>query len=805
MLLDIRHGLNSLLRAPSFTIASLLTLALGIAATAAIFSVSYAILLKPLPYPESHRLFVLGSEGRSLLTGEIFHYVRNRARTFEHVATHARVAGWNLVSSGRAEHVNGMRVSQRYFDVLGVPPAVGRAFSAAEDTSQGPPSVVLSHPLARRLFGDQSNALGQRIQLGGQPYTVIGVMPASYWQTPMVDLWTPLQVSARDNTWNYALIGRLRRDATEAQMVAELEGIRPDMLREVRGLTAAGVAGFQWAPYRDSIGLGNREQLVLLSGAVAFLLLIACVNVASLQLVRAVGRRREMATRAALGGGRARLVRQVAVESALLALGGAILGLAGALWGLQALLSQVPEGMLAGHVVTLDWPVAVGVLAIAVGVGILFGLAPAFSVFRLDVRTALAETGRYNSSGRQTMRVRRVFTAAQVAMAVVLLAGAGLLIQSFVNLRSVPLGFDPDRIIVGQMSYGSAAEVPGGSGAFFQRALADLRKVPGVAAAAVANNIPVETGLNLPIRPPAGGVITSVRSVDWRWVSSEYFDVFRIPLRDGRAFDDRDHAQGAPVAVVNEAFARLVFGRPHVVGEVIQVAVNDAPRQIVGVVADVKGASGAGWTTGMNALAAPAPPVMYVPVTQLSDQAITAYRFFPMSWTIRTTTDTDVTRAVREVVQSAAPQLPFVRFETMNDVIARDIEMQRFLMVLVGVFAFVAMALAGIGIYGLMAYSVMQRTQEVGIRMALGATRGVVLRSFVSEGLIVAVAGLAAGLVGAYFTTQILAAMIYGVTPDDPLTLAGVSVVLIAITALATLLPALKASDTNPAIAMRAD
>ncbi len=559
----------------------------------------------------------------------------------------------------------------------------------------------------------------------------------------------------------------------------------------------------QWMPYQDVLGFGQRDQLLLLSGAVGFLLLIACVNVASLQLVRGVSRRREMATRAALGGGRGRLVRQVLTESVLLAVGGAMFGLLAAQVGLNALLSQVPEGLLGSHIVELEWRVVLIVLTLTIAAGILFGIAPALSVARIDVRTALLESGRH-SAGRHTMRLRRVLTAAQCALAVVLLVSAGLFIRSFINMRSAPLGFDPSNVVIGKMSLqGSSAQVPGGIGSVFQQTLGQLRGAPGIAAVAVANSIPIERGLNLPVRPPAGGLVDRVRSVDWRWVSPEYFTAFRIAVRDGRAFDDRDRASSTPVAIVNEAFARVFFGRPQVVGETIQLTGNDSPREIVGVVADVKARSGAGWS-GLNAVAAAPPPALYVPVAQLQDASLSGSAF-PMSWIVRTTADQNPADTVRRVVQESAPLLPFLRFVWMDDVIARDLELQRFLMVLVGAFAAAAMALAIIGMYGLTAYAVGQRIQEVGIRMALGATAALVLRGFLAEGLSVALAGLAAGLLGAAFATRLLSLMIFDVAPQDPLTLVVVSVVLMVVAVVSTLIPSVKAARTNPAHVIRTE
>jgi predicted permease len=815
---DVRHGLRSLLRTPSFLTAALLTLALGIGSTAAIFSIAYAVLFKPLPYPAADRLFVMASPENpnqvarlsTAQTGEIFFYLRDRVRVLENVAAHGGAIGWNLAAGKQVAHVTGMPVSRGYFDVIGVRPVVGRGFTADEDRPGGQRAVILSDELSRRLFG-RIEVVGESIQLGGIPHQVVGVMPSSYWQTPAVDLWTPLRIAPTNNSFNYPVIGRLAANATAAQMAAELDALRWNLQRDVRDLSIERARVMYWMPYQDALGFWQRDQLLLLGGAVGFLLLIACVNVASLQLVRGVSRRREMATRAALGGGRGRLVRQVLTESVLLAVAGAGLGLVAAQLGLDALLSLVPSGLLGGHIVQLEWRVVATVLTLTVGAGVLFGLAPALSGARIDVRTALVESGRHSAS-RHTMRLRRVFTAAQCALAVMLLVGAGLFIRSFLNLRSVPLGFDPSNVVIGKMSLqGASTQVPGGIGLLFQRAIAELRNAPGVSAVAVANSIPVERGMNFPVRPPAGGVLDRIRSVDLHWISSDYFAAFRIPVRDGRSFDDRDQTSSTPVAIVNETFATSFFGRPQVVGETIQLIGNDPPRQIVGVVRDVKARSGAGWTSGLNALAAPSPPAMYVPVAQMRDTSLSGSGL-PMSWIVRTTAGQlagsagqDPASMVRRVVQRSAPLLPFLRFEPMHEVIARDLELQRFLMVLVGAFAVAAMTLAIVGIYGLTAYTVGQRTQEVGIRMALGASAALVLRRFLAEGVSVALVGLAAGLAGAALATRLLSSMIFDVAPQDPLTLVVVSLVLIVVAGVSTLIPSIKAARTNPAHVIRTE
>jgi putative ABC transport system permease protein len=800
---DMRLAVRSIRRAPAFALASIATLALGIGATTAIFSVVDAALLEPPPYPEPDRILVLGRQD-----GQTFHYVRERARGFQRIAAHGGSSGWNLLVGDHAEYVRGVPVSEGFFDVLGTPPLLGRDFSRVEDQANGPRVVVVSEQLWRRLLGARPDAIGKVVELGGVPHSIVGVMPAGLRTVPPADLWTPLRVRPTDTSLNYTVISRLADGVSPAQAATDLARLKQEIPRDLRGISEARSQALRWISYREWLGLESRDALLLLLGAVVLLLVIACVNVASLQLVRAVARRREMATRSALGGGAARLFQQVLTESVLLALGGAAVGVVVAPWGVHTLLTLVPAGLLEGRTVNLDWRALSVTLAVAVAAGIFFGLVPALVARRVDLRTALWESAR-NTAGRPAMWLRRGFATAEVALAVVLLVGAGLFVRTFVNMQTSELGFDPSNVVIGKMSLqGSTGQTQEHLATFFERSLARLRDLSGVSAAAVGNNIPVERGLNLAVEPPEVTLVERMRAVDWRYVTAEYFILFGIPLRAGRVFDERDHAQSAAVVVVNEAFAHAYFGTTRVLGRFVQLArdLRDSPREIVGVVADVKGLSGSGWTRGLNALSSPVAPAMYVPAAQVPDNIMQlVHRFFPISWAVRTSRPGEAVTAVHDVIRSTDPRLPFIRFETMEQVIARDLEMQRFLTTLLGVFAAVSLALATVGIYGLVAYAVSQRTQEVGIRMALGATRATVLSAFLQEGLALVALGLALGLSGAAFAGRLVRSLVFGVEPLDPLTFAVVSATLVVVTGVATLMPALQASRTDPLQALRLD
>jgi putative ABC transport system permease protein len=806
---DLRYGARTMRREPAFALAVIFTLTLGIGATTAIFSVVNAALLKPPPYPGAAGILVLTYPGGGVQDGQIFHYVRERARSFEHVAARGGGAGWNLVVGGRAEYLAGLPVSEGFFAVLGVRPLIGREFSTAECLPGGPPAVVLSEAVWRRLLHGRPDALGEVVLLGGIPHTVVGVMPAGFQTVPAADLWTPLRVLAQDNSWNYYVLGRLRPGVPPAQAAKELDLLRPAIHQDLRGISENRSRELMWISLREQLGMASRETLMLLFGAVGFLLLIACVNVASLQLARALARGREMATRVALGGGSSRLVRQVLTESLFLAMAGSVAALLIAHWGAGAMTAIVPPALLAGHPPTLDIRVLLVTLAVAVGAGIFFGLAPALSVVRLDVRSALQE-GQRNTAGRRTMWLRRAFNVMQVALAVVLLAGSGLLIRTFVNLRGAELGFDPENVIVGSMSLqGSPRHAGSHIVSFFEQTLARIEELPDVAAAAVASNVPVERGLNMALEPPADALVREMRAVDWRHVTSRYFDVFGIALRSGRIFDRRDGAGSPPVVIVNEAFSRVYFGEASIEGRYLQLAggLGDPPREIVGVVSDVRALSGSGWTAGRNALGSPAAPTIYVPVGQVPEGLLeVAHHYFPVGWAVRTRGSAQgATRSIEEVVRAAEPTLPFIGFRTMNEVIARDLETQRFMMVLLALFAAVALALAGVGMYGLVSYGVTRRTQEVAVRMALGASNRRILGAFVGEGLIVGAAGVVCGLAGAAATTRLLSSVIHDVQPLDPLTFAVVALVLVLIVGLASLVPAARAARISPSIALRMD
>jgi predicted permease len=813
---DIRYAWRSLRRTPGFTTAALVTIALGIGTTTAIFSLVNATLLKPVPYPEPDRIAVL--TGRyatspvpsSAQSGLTFTLVRDRVRVIEAIAAQSGITNRNLSTPESATSVRGLSVSRDYLRAHGVAPLAGREFTADEDTPRGPDAVVLSERLATRLFTSPTTALGKSVTLGGRPYTVVGVLPADFVSIPEADVLTPLRTTEGDTGVNYRVIGRLRPGTTTEAAQAELASVRADMLRSIPNLVERRVPQFAWTGYREVLGRGVRQTVLLLLGAVGFLLLIACVNVANLYVARAVTRHREIATRAALGASRVRLLRQILTESLMLAAAGAVMGLVVASGSIQLLLSFISEetarDLLSGGGVDLDWRVLLFTTTVTLGAGVFFGLAPALASSRVEAGAAFTTR---TTPGPHTAMIRRTLTIAEVALAMVLLVGAGLLIRTFVNLTTVDLGFAHEGIVVGRMSLqGATAENADARQRLLEQGMARMRDLPGVTAVAVSNSLPIEASLNLPMAPPAGALINQMRAMDWRYVTPDYFSLFQMETRAGTTFTE-DHGAGRPpVAIVNETFARTYFGRIDVIGQTIRFG-NEDQREIIGVVADVKARSNAGFVGNLTlgAHGSATSPAVYVPVAQAPDSTIRiANQFFDMKWIVRSSSPTGTLEpAMREAVRAIDPTLAFIRFQTMTSVVRRDLDVQWLLTVLLGAFATTAMLLAAVGLYGLIAYAAVQRRQEIGVRMALGATTSRVLTQFLNEGAILALSGLGLGMIAAVAVTRFLSSRLFGVTSLDATTFAAAALGLVVVAICAALIPAVGAARTNPVEALRGE
>jgi len=797
---DLRYGVRMLLKKPGFTLIAIITLGLGIGATTAIFSVVNAVLLRPLPYPEADRLLFIGQHYKSGQSGAgepKFLFWREQSQSFEAMAAYSGFggAGGNLSGGSEAEYVRGLRVSVDFFRALGVFPARGRGFTTAEDQPDGGRVAILSDGLWQRRFGGDSELVGKTVLLNDKSVTVVGIMPPQFRFSDGVDLFVPMQARPTANyDPNAEVVGRLKQGVSMAQAQAELKVVAekyrqafPRQMQEGESISVM--------PYQELFTSDVRQLLWILFGAVGFLLLIACANVANLQLTRSAARQKEVAVRMALGASSGRVTRQLLTEGVLLALIGGLAGLLLAVWGTELLLAALPKGLLPGMaVVEVDWHVLLFALAAAVGTGLLFGLAPAWQARRVNVNTTLKEQAGKGGSARAGLR--GVLVVTEVALSLVLLVGAGLLIRTFANLTSVAPGFDPHNVLTFQIALeGERYHTTNKAAAFYSDALERISHLPGVEAAAITNKLPLDWQFNMPIIFPSKP--DQVRSVQFRMISPDYFRVMKIAVGQGRAFNEGDNAAATPVAIVNEAFARRYFDGQNPFAQQLSVGrgLNDPARQVVGVIADTK----------QQGLDRPALPTVFVPIPQMPDKLMASVRAFtPANFTIRTTVAPhSLNAAVKREIAQLDPTLSLSEISSMEEIAARSIAPQRFNMLLLALFAGLGLLLAAVGIYGVMAYSVSQRTHEIGIRIALGAQSGGVLRLVIGQGMKLALIGLVIGLGAAFGLTRLMQTFLFGVSPTDPLTFAGIGALLLFVTLLACYVPARRATKVDPMIALR--
>ena len=798
---DLRYTLRMLWRSPGFALVAIATIALGIGANTAIFSIVNALLLRPLPYTRPAELVTVwrdlrarGGPQREWATPANLVDWRAERSLF---AAMASVRGWNptLTGLGDPEPLRGEQVTDGYFDVLATTPALGRALSADDALPAAPRVVLLSDRLWRRRFGADPAVLGRRIMLGGDPHEIVGVLPAGFRPSviPVAELWRPDRINLANPS----------RGAVVLRIVARVQpGLSPD---QIAAATAALARRLEQqhpeSEARTGIAVvGMHEQLVgrvrpgLLAvfGAVLFVLLIACVNIANLLLARAAGRTREMALRAALGAGRRRVVRQLLTESVVLAALGSLAGLLVSVWAIDALVAFAPANTPRLSDVGLDANVLLFSTLLTLVTGVVFGLAPAIQLSRSQLAPSLKDGGR-GHTGRGSHRVRQILVIAEVAVALVLLVGGGLFLRSFLELRRADLGFNPDHVLVGFVSP-PAAKYPTEPyrQAFFDRVLERAAALPGVVQAAASSVIPLsigDTDLGFVVEGAPPPPTSEETPATWyRLVSHAYFDVLQIPIRRGRAFEARE---AAPVVIVNESLARKHWPAAEAVGGRVRFGGENTPwYTVVGVAADVK-QTGARGEARLQA---------FIPYWHVPEQS------GGMSLVLKTAAPPDtLVQPLRQAVREIDPDIPVSNVMPMSRIVAESIDEPRFLAFLVGLFAALALAVASIGVYGLLSFTVTARRTEIGVRLALGARRWEIFRLVLTDGLRLVLVGIALGLAGAFTLAPTLRSLLFGIPAADPATFAVMALLLMAIAALATIIPARRATRVDPVVALRGD
>jgi putative ABC transport system permease protein len=812
ILQDLRYGQRMLRNRPGFSAMVVLVLALGIGATTAIFSVVNAVLLRPLPYTEPDRLMMVFStverDGHSSSTGTVFgpDFIewREQCRTCAQMAAYVGTWPGNLTGGTEPERVRIARVTDGLFATLGAKPALGRTFLPEETGrplfgNDSPPvgstAVILSYSVWQRRFGGDPSVIDRAVRIEGDNCTVVGVMPDGFNFPNEAEVWLPAALSARRDNAFLRVIARLQAGATEAQAQAELAAIASRLEQEFPQ-TNRGV-GVNLVPLQAHVVGDVRTSLFVFLGAVSFVLLIACANVANLLLARAAGRQPEMAIRMALGASRWRIVRQLLTESLLLALLGGGLGLLLALWGLNLLVAVAPQEIPRLNAIVVDRWVLGFTLLISILTGIIFGLAPALQSSKPDLNTALKDGGRRTTGSTFRHRLRSLLVIAEVSLALVLLIGAGLLLKSFTRLRETSLGFNPDHVLTASVtlpesSYPKTAQVK----AYYQQSLARLAARPEVQAVGIVSALPLgKNGAriqgDLTVEGEAAardGVMASKLAI-----GADYFQAMGIPLLKGRLFDERDTEISAGVLIISESLARNLWPDEDALGKRLNIGFSgETWREAVGVVGDVR----------QDEVGAPLAQAIYQPVLQVADSR--RWMLSDMTFVARTTTAPQGFAAdLRSELQAVDKDLPLYDIAVMQQVIAQKVADPRFYTLLLGGFSTLALILAAAGIYGLIAYSVSQRTHEIGIRMALGAQAGDVVKLVVAQGMKLVLMGLVSGLAGAYALTRVLEGFLYQVSVTDPTTFALLALLLAVVALLACYLPARRATKVDPMTALR--
>jgi putative ABC transport system permease protein len=799
---DVRYALRMMAKSRSFTAIAILTLALGIGANTAIFTVANALLLRPLPYQDPDRLVRISSERdrAGYLSLPYITALSDHNRSFSGIAAY-QGESFNLSGRGEPDQITAERVTGNFFDVLGVRPLAGRTFMPEEDQPGGKQVVLISAELAERLFNGDRNAVGRNLSLDSKDYTVVGVLPAKF-SVPLlgrkVDIFAPRLMELSIVTpgriqiggMYFEGVGRLKPDVTPEQAQAETEVTYRQYKQDKPGnydstvTVSMSVTGLQ-----QNLVANVRPTLLILSAAVGFVLLIACANVASLLLARAIGRKKEFAVRTALGASRGSLIVQLLIESMLLAIVSGAFGIALGRIGTRVLAAYSKSNFPQMADVAMDLRVLAFTLAISLLSGVLFGLTPSLQLTRLDLNTMLREEGRSSTGNRRRNRARSVLVVAQVALATVLLVGSGLLIHSFLQLQTVSPGFEPKGTLTME-TYLPAARYPQPARkiAFYTAAIQNMRSVPGVQAVSISTALPASGNHGTPFLFEGQPVVPlGQRPVAFiQSISPEYPKVMGVPVIAGRAFSDHDDAEAQPVALVNQCIVRQFWPNQNPLGKRVIVGNLPKPFEVVGVLGDVKNES----------LALAARPEVFVPYPQLASPLLYL--------SVRTALDPhSLASPLRGRIAAADPDQPLTGIQTMEERLELASASPRFTMLLIGVFSTTAFILAVIGIYGVIAHSVAQRTQELGIRIALGAEKHDILRLVLGNGLALALAGIAIGLAGSIALTRLMSAMLYETSATDPAIYGGSAALFLAVALMASYFPARRATRIDPAEALR--
>ncbi|HXE11436.1 MAG TPA: ABC transporter permease [Bryobacteraceae bacterium] len=812
---DIRYAGRQLRRSPAFTITVLLTLALCIGANTAMFSIVDQVFFQALPYPDPGRLMMIvrtfhkgnlsdTNPGQSFKTWQP---IRDHATLLESAVYSDGSSGVNLFANDHGEYIQRQEVSAGYFHVLGIHPLIGREFTRQEDIPGGPALAVLGYAVWQRIFHGDSAILGRSIDLAGAPYTVIAVMPKGFkTDAAQAQIWTSLQPSpnGKGSGSNYEILARLKPNVTAAKANAQLASISQAVAAQfhIRGDVSFALNAI---PLQTGRTLDARPKVRLMWAAAGLILLIGCINIAGLLLARSATRSREIATRLALGGTRRGIVAQLFTESVLLALFGGGLGFLLAYFALQGMNTIRAAQFSLTDPLQLNLPVLLVTGAISLLAAVIFGLFPALEATAINLRSSLAESGRGGTASRR-LRKRQILVFAEVAVGVVLVVSAGLLLRSLSNLLHINPGFDPKNVVTASLSLQDARyRTSAATMRLFRDSLQQMRQIPGVESGAVALSLPYERALNLNIKDISGNPVKSYGGlVNYVYATPSYFETLRIPILRGRFFTDRDNAGAPKVAVVDQALVNFYLpNTPDPLGRQINLyggSKSDA-LTIVGVINDIPQQQG--WSAQFGPLARL--PQMWVPVAQLADQDVELIAaFMSPSWVVRTRGNVpDLEQKMRQAILTVDPRLPFSAFHTVDELRSGALTEQRYQAMLFSAFAGLAILLCALGVYGLIAQSVAQRTREFGIRLALGASTKNIIRSAVLPGITLSVAGIACGIVLSLLATRLLKSLIWGVTTTDATTFITVSTLLIAVAVFASLIPALRLLKLDPAQTLR--